>query len=185
MNDSTNRQFDGLERTLTWPGPSPRRASFRFDAETWAAIDQIAGAHGKRWTQWVRELLAEHPGAVNKRAVIRAAVVRALLDNSVFTITEERAEQLAKPIPALLVCASTLNDEQLAEDLASSTLDGDPVDLFTHSVQTGTDQFGRACIWIQSQLREGMHYAIPLELTVREQATRLANPDWRKKGGAA
>jgi predicted DNA-binding ribbon-helix-helix protein len=175
----------GATRTLTWPGNPPRRATFHFDTATWAAVDQIAAAQGMRWSQWVHELLEQHPGAVNMRSVVRAAVVQELLDNSMFSLVAERAEQLAEPAPALLACAAVMDAEQLAEDLAASTPDGAPVDLVTHSVQTGTDPHGCACIWVRSHVEGGAHYAIPLQTTIAEQSARLAGSDWRKSKGAA
>ncbi|KQP21681.1 hypothetical protein ASF43_25570 [Pseudorhodoferax sp. Leaf267] len=85
-----------------------------------------------------------------------------------------RAEQLANPVPTLLSHASAMNDAQLDEDLAASKIDGDPVDFGAFEIVTGSDQFNRACIWIRSGLRDGMHYAVPLYTTIEEQAARAA-----------
>lgn len=184
MTLSENKQFEGAERTLVWPGDPARRASFRLDHPTWAAIDRIAALRGQRWTQWVRELLGRHPGAVNMRAVIRAAVVDELLQNSIFSMLDERAELLAAEPPALLANSASMDDDELEEDLAASVLDGAPVETTAFSVQTGTDPHGRACLWIRSNVRGGRHLVVPLEMTIDEQATRLRTPAWNKRAAA-
>jgi predicted DNA-binding ribbon-helix-helix protein len=157
---------EGKSRTLTLA--DGRKTSLKFDEPTWEAIDLLARHHGTRWTHWARQQLADHPEADNLRAVLRAAVTRWLLDTSVVTTMEGRADALARPTPALLAAAYSLDDGQLAEEQAAGTVHGELDDLGGFHVVAGEDQQGRACYWIKNGLRAMPNVVLSLPFSVAE-----------------
>lgn len=147
-----------------------RRITLTFDTATWQAVELLASAAGQRWTNWVRDLLAGNPHAANMHAVVRAAAVDGLLTHQVI---QERADQLTQPTAPMLTYASTLDDDQLREELAAGVVVGGPIDLGGFSVSVGADMHGRACTWITNGMRDGLHYALPLPITLAEIAARV------------
>ncbi len=161
------------------------RTTLKFNATEWRAVERAAASARLGWADWARDVLDLNKGTINAHATLRTAALDAVLNDPLGALLEARSNE--EPPPALLACASTMDDLQLEEDQAAAQLDGAAVDLTAFTVQAGTDQFGRACLWIRNGLREGLHYAIPLQTTTAEQSRRLAGADWRtaEEGRAA
>lgn len=143
-----------------------RRTTVRFDAATWQAIELAAAREEMRWTKWVRQVMAAHPRAENMHAVIRAAAIESLLEES---IVGGRAKQLASGSGSVLLEGCTmLPDDQLQQELAAGRVEGEPLELVGFQLLAGLDQHGQPTIWVRNGLRDGMHAAITLPFTAAE-----------------
>lgn len=160
---------EGKTRTLELDG---RRASVRLDPMTWQAIDLIAEEKGVKWAEWALDLIANNPDADNRHAVIRAAVMRELMEHHLFS---ERADEQYNPASGMLASqfVGTLDDDQLRDEQTAGTVNNGCIDLIGFSVQAGADMHGRACIWITNGLRDQRHFVIALPLTPTELAERM------------
>lgn len=98
------------------------RTSLRFEETTWAAIDALAVNRGIRWQDWARDVIAQKPGAPNKSAVIRAALVDELLAEQFIALGETGA--VATNVSHEIVGNGywRLNDEQLQTELEGATI---------------------------------------------------------------
>lgn len=147
-----------------------RRTTVKFDPVTWRAIELMAAREGVRWTQWVRKLMAAHPGAENMHATIRAAAIEGLLAEQILAERREHATFGGRAV--LLQGCVTLNDDELREELDAGRIEGDPLDLVAFQVMAGLDQHNQPTIWLRNGLRSGMNVAITLPFTADEIASK-------------
>lgn len=151
------------KQTRTLELPDGKRTTIRFDSATWRAVELVAERQDKRWTQWVREQIAAHPGAQNMHAAIRSAAIDELMGES---IVAERAASGRGSV--LLEGCTLLNDQQLADELAQAHVEGGPLEFVAFDLFAGLDQHNAPTIWVRNGLRDGMHAAITLAFTHAE-----------------
>lgn len=132
------------------------RTGIRLDVTTWEAVDWIAEQKGKKWSEWVRDLLQEQPDAINATALIRNAVADALLFEA--TAKERGPDLSAMQNNPLTRDSAALSDEQLDDILKGATVQGQS-DFGGFVVMFGHDEHGQNCIWVKNGLRVGLHFA--------------------------
>lgn len=132
------------------------RTGVRLDVTTWEAIDWLAEQQGRKWSDWVRELLQAQPDAINTTALIRNAVADALLFEA---LAKERGPDLLEMQKnPLMRDSAALSDSQLDDILKGATVQGES-DFGGFVVMFGQDEYGQDCIWIKNGLRVGLHFA--------------------------
>lgn len=147
-----------------------RRTTVKFDPVTWRAIELMAAREGIRWTQWVRKLMAVHPGAENMHATIRAAAIEGLLAEQVLAERAEQAMSVGRAV--LLEGCVTLTDDELREELAAGHIEGEPLEMVAFQLMAGLDQHNQPTIWLRNGLRDGMNLAITLPFSADEVANK-------------
>lgn len=153
------------QQTRGYTDKAGKRTTFRFDEQTWRAIDHIAALKGFNWAQWVYGIPEQND---NRHTDIRSAVVSELM-----TLKSLRIEPGDLRVSApLLGDAVTMTDTEFAADLRGNLnfLDKAPVNLGGFSVCTG-DREGAPCIWIRNNLRDQPHLVIPIPKAVTQGTT--------------
>ena len=141
-----------------------------LDPTTWTAIEQIAEAGNSTWQRWCEDTILRIGKTDNITRGVRSAVLEALLQASVLS---DRQELVNRPQPALLALNAMFGDADFNEDLSKAKLIDGTSDFVAFEVITGSDQFGRACLWIRNGLRDGTHIAIPLPFTPEQISNAL------------
>lgn len=150
MTDQKTRSID------TGLGTSAR-TSVRLDETTWAAVDLIAEQQGKKWSEWARGVLREHPDAKNATAVLRTAAVNGLM---MMTVLQNRGDDLALMNDNVLMRDSaSLSEKQLNSIMETVTIRGRS-DHGGFEVVFGKDDAGQDCVWIINNMRDGLHFAL-------------------------
>lgn len=144
---------------------SGKRTTFRFDDQTWRAIDHIAALMGQTWAQWVCGIPVQFE---NRHTDVRSTVVSELMTLKSLRI---QPEDLRVSAP-LLGNAQTMSDKEFAADLLGDMtfVDKSPVNFGGFSIRTGTRN-GAPCIWIKNNLRDQPHLVIPIPAIVTQGTT--------------
>jgi predicted DNA-binding ribbon-helix-helix protein len=144
----------------------PERTSFRFDTQTWAAIDMISERKGMGWVEWVAQVVASRPHAKSKAAAVRATVEDELLADQFKAVAEERAagpKQLPDSHPIIGKGYYRLDDETLGIELdgAEITTEDDCFEGFTLIAgYRNRDLGGHPFVCVKNRLRGGLHLFI-------------------------
>jgi predicted DNA-binding ribbon-helix-helix protein len=142
-------------RTLELAGT--KRTGIRLDSTTWQAIDWIAEKQGKKWSEWARGIIQNHPDADNMTAVIREAAMNELLMATV--LGPDRGQDLAAlEANTLTRNSAMLDDRQLDDFMKTATIQGES-DFVAFRVIFGHDEYGADFLVIKNAMRDALHFA--------------------------
>jgi len=140
-----------------------RRTSLKFDETTWKMIDHIAAKRGTGWKEWARQLLKANPAALNKAAVLRAALADELMTEQFKASSEAGAVETNRPHEITGSGYWRLNDEQLQSELAGAVITNRDDSFIVFSFVTGyrsKESGGQPFVIVQNALRGGLHLFI-------------------------
>ena len=156
-------------RTRTAAVSGTGRTSFRFDAQTWAAIDLVAEQAAMSWVEWAAQAIEDRPHATSKAAAVRAALADALMANQFTSMAGEAAagqQLLGDDHPIVGAGYYRLDDKTLALELdgAQVVTRDDSFEGFTLLIgHRAKSSGGNAFVCIENRLREGLHLFIVQE----------------------
>lgn len=136
------------------------RTGIRLDPATWQAVDWIALQQKRKWSDWAREHLERNPDADNMTAVIRSAVMDAMLIETAVAEHAGTLDSIAEGNP-LLKYSAMMNNEEFAEHMRSCHIDGSE-EMGGFTLHAGKDECGRYCLWFENQLKGWPNLVIPM-----------------------
>ncbi|MBU1264039.1 MAG: ribbon-helix-helix domain-containing protein [Gammaproteobacteria bacterium] len=154
--------FEVLQRML--PLKNGRRTAIKIDTATWQAIDWLAEQSGQTWQQWCASVIDAMPEGENMTASLRSAAMDCILTETVMG-SRATIDSIADKHP-LLCDSAMMSDAELSEHMRKCHIDGSE-DMGGFILHAGQDEFGRACLWIENQLKGWPSVVIPMSAVLR------------------